>query len=325
VSVLELGFDPDEEERRYDARLAANDGRAVSGRLPVPVDWATFWQRGSMTGEFLLEPLIPAGRAVAMYALAKSGKSLLNLECAAKLAAGRAVLGQPARAPISVVYMDMEMTEDDLRNRLEDLGFGADDDLSNLHYFLLPTLPPLDNAEGGAAMTELCAVYEPHLVIIDTMGRTIVGRENEADTFRGFYRHTGARLKAAGIASVRLDHEGKDTDRGQRGSSAKAEDVDLVWHLTADGPNVKLRVTHKRIPWVPDQLHLKRVTEPHVAHHVVPRAWPKGTADVAALLDQLDVPTDATTAHALDALRAAGEGRRTEVVTAALRQRKDRP
>ncbi len=293
--------------------------------LPTPVDWSLFWKRESGAGEFVLEPLVPTGRQVVVYALAKGGKSLLALECAAALASGRAVLDQPAREPISVIYFDMEMTEDDLRDRLEDLGYGPDIDLENLHYFLLPSLPPLDTAAGGQVVMDLCDRHRPELIVIDTTGRVIGGPENDADTFRSFYRHTGAPLKAAGIAVMRLDHAGKDADRGQRGSSSKTEDVDLVWHLTADGPSIRLRATHKRLSWVPDDLHLTRVVEPFVSHHVVPRTWPSGTAEVAALLDQLDVSVEATARDALGALRAAGEGRRREVVCAALRYRRNRP
>ena len=162
-------------------------------------------------------------------------------------------------------------------------------------------------------------------MVIDTTGRVVAGPENDADTYRAFYRHTGARLKAAGIAQVRLDHAGKDADRGQRGSSSKTEDVDLVWHLTAEGARLRLRATHKRLSWAPDELILTRVLEPRVHHGVVPRKWPAGTAECAALLDRLEVPIDATSRDALSALRTADEGRRREVVCAALRHRRDRP
>ncbi len=45
----------------------------------------------------------------------------LALEIAAGLASGRPVLGNPARPPISVLYVDMENSQDDIRERLQDL------------------------------------------------------------------------------------------------------------------------------------------------------------------------------------------------------------
>jgi len=311
--------------RNPDADVFASNGTsAVRGLLPAPVDFPTLWSRPSTAGEFLIEPLIPKGRQTALYALAKGGKSLLMLECAAALATGRAVLDQPPREPATVVYLDMEMTEDDLRDRLEDLGYGPDDNLDRLVCFLLPALPPLDTKAGGDVLLAICDAYRPDCVLIDTMGRTIQGPENDADTFRAYFRHTGSRLKAANITTVRLDHAGKDETRGQRGSSGKTEDVDLVWHLTAQGPNVKLRATHKRLPWVPDEVLLTRVVEPFLSHKPAPRAWPPGTAETAAALDRLNVELDATARDALSALRTTNEGRRREVVCAALRYRRNR-
>ena len=47
-----------------------------------------------------------------------------------------------SRKPIHVLYLDYEMTRADLRERLEDMGYGPDADLKRLHYALLPDLRP---------------------------------------------------------------------------------------------------------------------------------------------------------------------------------------
>ena len=36
--------------------------------------------------------------------------------------------------PITILYLDYEMTDDDLRERLEIFGYGPNDDYSRLHY-----------------------------------------------------------------------------------------------------------------------------------------------------------------------------------------------
>lgn len=287
----------------------------------APVDWATFWALEAPEQEWLVEPIVPARRQVAIYSVAKTGKSLLALDIAAALATGRPLLGATRSAPVDVVYIDLEMTVDDVRERLDDLGYSADDDLSRLHYYSLPSLPSLDTDLGGQVLEAIAVRYAAALVVVDTMARAVAGDENESDTYRGFYTHTGRRLKAAGIGLLRLDHAGKDPAAGQRGSSAKADDVDVVFRLTANDAGLKLRRTHSRIPWVPPEVDLERRSDP-LRHTLTTGLWPDGTKEVAALLDQHRVPLDARVADAVQALKGAGCGRRKGVVLAALKWRR---
>jgi AAA domain/DnaB-like helicase N terminal domain len=307
-----------------DATRFRTDG--PNGELPAPVDWATLWASDDPTvAEWLVEPLIPVGRQIAIYPAAKAGKSLLTLEIATALATGRAVLDRrPGPGAIEVAYIDQEMTEDDLRDRLADLGYGADSDLSHLHYYQLVDLPPLDTPAGGAAVEAIVTRDAAQALVLDTMARVVKGAENDADTYRDFYRHCGRRLKGMAVTLIRLDHSGHDPTH-QRGSSGKVDDVDLVWRLTAEGSRVIMRRTHSRIPWVAETVTLERREEP-LRHTVAPvDSWPSGTAELAAALDRYDVPLDATVKTAQTALRTNRDGRRTGLVTAALRWRRQRP
>jgi len=289
---------------------------------PSRIDWDKFWSDDAERPDWLVEPFLARGRAHALYAAPKLGKSLLLLELSAALATGRAVLDQPAGPPMRVLYVDEEMTEDDVRDRLADLGYGADDDLDHLAYYLLPNLPPLDTAVGGAALVELATAHGADLVVIDTLGRVVAGPENEADTVRNFFRHTGSRLKAAGMTLIRLDHAGKDLERGQRGSSAKADDVDVVWNLSArDAHRLTLRATHRRMSWVPETVELERMADP-LRHRRVLGSWPSGTATLAAILNDLSVPCDAGRPAARQALKDAGQTASNEVLGAALTYRR---
>jgi RecA-family ATPase len=231
----------------------------------APIDWAAFWDKDAELADWAIEPLVPAGRCTAIYADAKVGKSLLALDMAAASATGRSVLGQDATEPVTVLYLDLEMTDADLRERLSDLGYGPEDDLSRLVYLQLPTLPGLDSDLGGELLVELAQRHAVTIVVIDTMARAVAGEENSADTYRYFYRHTGRRLKSAGIAVLRLDHQGKDAALGQRGSSAKDDDLDVVFKFTSDaGNNLLLARTRSRIPWVPAEVAIKRYEEPRL-------------------------------------------------------------
>jgi hypothetical protein len=291
---------------------------------PPSIDWESFWSVNPPREDFLVEPVLAVGRQTAIFSAAKVGKSLLALEIAAALATGRPVLGQAAAEPCDVCYLDLEMVSEDLRSRLEDLGYGPDDDLSCLHYFQLPSLPPLDSDAGGELFSRMAIRDSARLVVIDTMARAVTGEENSADTYRDFYTYTGRRLKSAGIALLRLDHQGKEASRGPRGSSAKDDDVDIVFHLTVvNATTLRLTRTRSRVAWIPPEVDIDRHDEPRLHHAVsVLGSWPAGTADTADALTELDVPLDATVRTARAALQREKRGRNVAIVAAALRYRR---
>jgi hypothetical protein len=287
------------------------------------VNWADLWAAPDPGEDFLAAPLLARGRSHAIYAAAKTGKSLLLLDVAAALASGRSVLGEPAAPPVNVLYLDYEMTAADLRERLDSMGYGPADDLTRFDYYLLPDLPPLDTDAGGNAVAELVELHRPELVVLDTTGRALTGPENDADTIRSYYRSTGSLLKRAGCTVVRLDHAGKDVDRGQRGTSAKVDDVDIVWQLTPADEAVRLKATHRRVAWVPEAVTLRREDDP-LRHVRASWAYRQGAAELAARLDGLGVPVTAGRPAAKAALTEAGATCRNDVLADAIRLRKDR-
>lgn len=289
----------------------------------APIDWCALWNRDRAPDDWLIEPILPRGRGVAIWSKAKLGKSLLLLDIAAAAAAGRSVLGYPAREPLDIVYIDYEMTNDDVQDRLDALGYGPDDDLSHLHYYQHPSLPPLDTAAGGHALMGLVNRHNAAVVVIDTMTRAVTGEENSADPVRRFYRHTGTPLKAAGVALIRLDHAGHDAAGHARGTSAKQDDVDVIFQLVPNrGDRWRLLRTDTRIPWVPAAIDIRRLEEPLLSHVAVQDTWPAGTIEVAQLLDTLHVPLEAGCRAANGALQKAHEGKRSMVVAAAVRWRR---
>jgi hypothetical protein len=297
------------------------DVPAADADTSAVIDWPAFWSRDHAEEEWVYPDVLARGRGHALYAGHKQGKSLLALFMAARMATGE--------APIVVSYIDFEMTEADLFDRLEDMGYGPGTDLSRLSYALLPSFPPLDTPEGGEALARhLDAVQakwpEHHLVVfVDTIGRAICGEENSADTFRNFYTYTGIRLKRRGATWVRLDHAGKDADRGQRGSSGKGDDVDVIWHLKQTENGVTLQRYRARMSWVPERVTFK-LNEAPLAYVPLSEDWPAGTGEVANILDRLNVPLGASTREATAALKTIGEGRRRMLVVAALRYRRER-
>jgi hypothetical protein len=120
----------------------------------------------------------------------------------------------------------------DIITRMISLG-AKPSELKNLVYKPFPNFNgTLDGSQFAAA--ELLAIVDeetPDIVIIDTVSRFIQGNENDSSTWLALYRRIHEPLKARGVACLRLDHFGKDEDRGSRGSSSKSQDVDHVWEL----------------------------------------------------------------------------------------------
>ena len=141
---------------------------------------------------------------------------------------------------------------------------------------------------------------------------------------RAFYRHTGLALKARGVAVLRTDHSGKDVAKGQRGSSAKNDDVDVVWQLNRKDEGLTLKRTHSRISWVPDVVNIRRRETDCGYDYVVDRglvSFKSGTGKNAATLDRLEIPINSSARAALVILKAAGDGMRAKAVGEALRFR----
>lgn len=289
----------------------------------TPIDWHTAFNKTPVEVPWLVEDMFIAGCVYAIVAAAKAGKSLLLLDLAAALAAGRSALGRPASEPCSVLYVDLENAERDLVERLTDMGYGPDD-LEQLHYFSFPSMSALDSHAGGAQLVELAQRYDAQLIILDTLSRFVTGDENSSDTYRALYRCAIAPLKAEGRTVVRLDHLGKDATRGQRGSSAKNDDVDCVWQLVVKGDDtVTLRRERQRSNHHPEWIEVTRQSDPlrHVAAH--------GTGDprVAKLIadmDRIGVPLECGRKNVRAMLTQAGISAGNDVLTRAIKERKSR-
>ena len=291
------------------------------------INWHDFWQGEHTTEDWIAKPLIARGRQTALFAGAKTGKSWITLNIIAALATGKPILGQPAQPPVHTLYLDYEMTQADLMERLEQFGYTEDDDYSHLHYALIPSLPPLNTYEGATALTKLCELTKAQVVIIDTTGRAIEGEEDKADSYRAFARTTGLALKKAGIALVRTDHAGKKVGQGQRGSSAKNDDVDIVYRLDKTDEGVRLVRTHSRISWCPEKVDLivEDFNDIITIRYKAPsnRGFTIQAIDLARRLDQLGYPTDLGVNETIKLAKEQGItlGRKT-LVSEAIRCRK---
>lgn len=292
------------------------------------LDWHALWA-DEEADEWIIEPLLPARRLVALYSAPKVGKSLLMLELAVAISRGSNALGVPIDRPRNVLYIDFENDpRGDVKPRLEDMGYGPDD-LDNLHYLSFPTLAGLDSLRGAQELLYAVNAYQCEVVVIDTVSRAVVGEENENDTWLAFYRNTGLALKQAQVACIRLDHTGKDHDKGMRGGSAKYGDVDAVWKLSkVTETTYRLDCEANRLPINEKNLVLHRETDPLLRHRVDGSghlgAWEAAVTDVMNKLDSFGLPDDAGRDKAREALKANGVKAANNHLTEAIRRRKIR-
>lgn len=307
---------------------AAEDHIDTVKRLFPVINWHELWADDSEE-EWILEPIIPARRLVALYSPPKVGKSLLMLEIAVAVAQGADALGTTS-AKRKVLYVDFENDpRGDVRERLQAMG-AKPDDLTDLCYLSYPTLAKLDSERGGIELVTIAKAYDCELIVIDTISRAVAGEENENDTWLNFYRHTGLLLKQAGIACVRLDHSGKDLEKGMRGGSAKYGDVDAVWKLSGVTEDTyRLDCTDHRLPIAEKTIVFRRQSVPRLLSVVQAEgrmaAWRAQDDAAVALLDSLRLPNDIGREKARQAIKEAGQKVSNRALQEALRLRKLRP
>lgn len=307
--------------------LAMADASNTAEQLDIAalhprIDWHEAFAAAPDDIPWLAHPVIEQGRLYAMYSPAKAGKSLLTLDICAALASGRSCLGNPPIDPVSVVYVDLENSVSDLVERLTDMGYQPDD-LHNLSYHSFPSLPALDSRQGGLQITALAMHYRAKLVVIDTVSRVIAGKEYDSDTFHALYRYTMMPLKSMGITVLRLDHAGKDTDKGMRGSSAKSSDVDTAWKLerTSD-TRFRLHRVVSRTSNAPESILIEQSEAP-LRHVILPSGAPDGkVASAISVMDKLDIPRDWGRDKVRRALANGGYKLSNSVLHEAIRTRK---
>jgi len=299
----------------------------VMAQFPA-LNWHDLWADESEE-EWIVEPILPARRLVAVYSPPKVGKSLLMLELATAIARGSEVLGTTPKRAYRVLYVDFENDPKvDTRDRLKAMGYGPDD-LGGLVVLSFPTMAALDTAAGAEELLSAAAVYGCEVIVIDTVSRAIKGEENENDTWLNFYRHTGLAVKQAGLALIRLDHTGKDEAKGQRGGSAKSGDVDAVWRLSkVTDTTFRLDCEAARLPIAEKTLVLHRESSPRLFHRVdaagAMAAWGAKVEHLVDLLDANDVPDDASQKTVREWKTERGLTASNDVIAEVVKRRKGR-
>lgn len=310
----------------FTRRLAERRGELVAPDPPLPltlVDWATAFNRPPV--ESIVEGLVLPGRWTALVAPAKLGKSTLDLHIAHSLARGFDPFHGTPQPPMGVLYLDGEMGEADILERLAALDL-TPDDLPNLHY--TDMFPKGDTVQGGAAIVSTAIALGVTTVFLDGMNAFVTGAEKDDTPWRGLFEQTISPLKRAGIAVLSSDNTGKDITLSARGSSVKLDKADAIVMLKRTDNGLNLHTTHQRTSGYLRSLDLTMSglggDEP-INYRQTIGAWPAGTHDAVALLDKLGISVSDGRERTRQVLKAAGHKLRNDVLSAAIRYRRSSP
>lgn len=283
-------------------------------------DWADAFNRPPT--EAIVDGLIFPGRWTAKVAPAKTGKSTLELHIAHTLSRGIDPFHGTPQPPVGILYLDGEMGEVDIVERLEALDLGPPD-LTRLHY--TDIIPKGDTLQGGVAIVSTAKALEVAVVVLDGLNAFVSGAEKDDTPWRNLFEHTIAPLKRAGIAVLSTDNTGKDISLSARGSSTKLDKADAIVMLKRTDDGLNLHTTHLRSASflrTIDLLITGLEGDQPISFRRVEGSWPAGTHDVVAVLDRLAIPVDDGRERVRATLKTGGYKFRNDVLTAAIRYRK---
>ena len=135
---------------------------------------------------YLLKPWLTARGSGQIHAMRGVGKTRFALSVAYAVATGKPLLDWQVEQRARVLYVDAELDLDDLKGRLKALGPNADDlrvisfdDLFNRGV----ELPDLGRPEGRAFFDRQFDLFDPGLVILDSLTFLAKVAENEAEAW----------------------------------------------------------------------------------------------------------------------------------------------
>ncbi len=177
-----------------------------------PIDW-------------LIEPLFSQGSRAVVFGEFGCMKSWLLLDLGLSLASGQQWLGHfSVPRPRSVLYVDEEMPEGELRRRVKRLGLGREQDGQDLPLRVM--------SHSGVRFSEPMEVenllqilqrqqFDPEVIIVETLRRVLEGSENDAEAVSAFW-HSVSPILTAGKTLIVSHHMRKPNAQGVNDSRYRA-------------------------------------------------------------------------------------------------------
>jgi 5S rRNA maturation endonuclease (ribonuclease M5) len=217
--------------------------------------------------------ILPDGGCCFLGGLPKVGKSLLAVQMGVELALGRAFLDEYAvPGPLKVVYLQGEMSKDQMRARLRQMCGGLTPaELAQLNVNFLPTVArsvSLDDPEQRGRLIDDLEQYEGlRVLVVDPLIMFHGQNENDASEMKRVLDGFDWLKDRLGVALVVVHHygHGGQQDQGNRsrlrGSSVLAGYLDTSLGLEGKGDKISLNFELMRNGPTPESVPLHRDPE----------------------------------------------------------------
>lgn len=184
---------------------------------------------------WLVKDLISERSTVMIYGASGSYKSFLALDICLAIANGKETFGSETKAGL-VFYGALEGKAHLKKARRAWRTLKGID--SKMENFFVGRAPMIgvegEMQEFGDEIKKRCDQRNPTLIIIDTLSKSMAGmNENDAADAGKFIQFCDSLVEAFGCTVIAIHHNGKEENRGARGSSAFLAGFDTVLEIKA--------------------------------------------------------------------------------------------
>lgn len=186
----------------------------------------------------------------------KSRKSFLAFNIATALSSGESFACFTIKEKRKVLILSAEggyyPTRDRVKTMVKDMN---EDTLSNVLYANKLTYD-LNDEESFKSLKELIQEKGPEVVIIDPFIRFISEDENSSVKISQVFDRLRSLIDEFNISLIIIDHTGKDSRKGARGSSVKRSEYDSAIYMSRQNHNISLRFDMRHVE-TPDNQYIK--------------------------------------------------------------------
>ena len=185
--------------------------------------------------KWIIKDLISERSTVMMYGASGSYKSFLALDICLSVATGRATFGSEVDSGL-VFYGALEgRAHLKKARRAWRILKGVESKIDNFFVGFAPMIAVEgEMQEFGDEIKKRCGGRIPKLIVIDTLSKSMAGmNENDAADAGKFIRFCDSLVEHFGCSVIAIHHNGKEENRGARGSSAFLAGFDTVLEVKA--------------------------------------------------------------------------------------------
>jgi hypothetical protein len=194
-------------------------------------------QLGSPT--WLVDGVMPDGGFGCLYGPPAVGKTFIALDLALSVAVGQPWHGRAVRQG-TVVYVAAEGSGKALGRRVSAWASQREFKDQNAFFLLDPVQLASQESVEAFLLTLQAAKLRPTLIVIDTLSRCFVGRDENSAKETTLLVEGVRRISVDNEAAVLLIHHSGKSGDGERGSSVFRGAVDTMWSLARQGDALEL-------------------------------------------------------------------------------------